>query len=89
MSTIARRLAFVALTCGGTVACGTTDAAAPLSPSGPTGRIRFVNVINDTTRGRVNAILEGVVFGANVTYTQSVPAALAAPSTAPYAAATS
>lgn len=86
MLTFARRIAFVALTCGGTMACGTTDAAAPLSPSGPTGRVRFVNVINDTTRGRVNAILEGVVFGANVTYTQGIPAALAAPSTAPYAA---
>lgn len=86
MSTLARRLAVVALTGAGSVACGTTDAAAPLSPSGPTGRVRFVNVINDTTRGRVNAILEGVVFGANVTYTQGVPASLAAPSTAPYAA---
>jgi hypothetical protein len=69
-----------------TVACGTADADAPLAPTGPTGRIRFTNVITDTTRGRVNAILEGVVFGVNLTYTQSTPITLAAPSTAPYAA---
>ena len=86
MSTPVRRIVLVAVSCASTGACGTKDAAAPLSPAGPTGRVRFVNVINDTTRGRVNAILEGVVFGANVTYTQGVPATLAAPSTAPYAA---
>ncbi len=67
-------------------ACGTKDAEGPLAPSGPQGRVRFVNVITDTTRGRVNAILEGVPFGVNLTYTQSTPATLAAPSTANYAA---
>ena len=68
-------------------ACGTKDAPGPLQPSGPTGRIRLVNVITDTTRGRVNASLDGVPFGVNLTYTQSTPATLPAPSTAPYAAA--
>jgi hypothetical protein len=68
------------------MACGTKEAAAPLSPSGPVGRVRIVNLITDTTRGRVNAILEGVPFGVNLTYTQSSPATLPAPSTAPYAA---
>jgi hypothetical protein len=48
--------------------------------------VRFVNVITDTTRGRVNAILEGLPFGVNLTYTQSAPITLPAPSTAPYAA---
>lgn len=67
-------------------ACGTKDAASPLAPSGPTGRIRFVNVITDTTRGRVNAILESVPFGVNLTYTQSTPATLPSPSTALYSA---
>ncbi|MEO6444437.1 MAG: DUF4397 domain-containing protein [Gemmatimonadaceae bacterium] len=67
-------------------ACGTETAAGPLAPTGPQGRVRFVNVINDTTRGRVNAILERVPFGVNVTYTQSTPATLAAPNTALYAA---
>ncbi len=67
-------------------ACGTKDAPDPLSPSGPQGRVRFVNVITDTTRGRVNATLEGVPFGVNLTYTQATPAILAAPSTASYAA---
>jgi hypothetical protein len=66
--------------------CGTTDAPDPLSPSGPQGRVRFVNMITDTTRGRVNAILEGVPFGVNLVYGQSTPATLPAPSTAPYAA---
>lgn len=68
------------------VACGTKDAEGPLAPSGPQGRVRFVNVITDTTRGRVNAILEGLPFGVNLAYTQSTPATLAAPSTANYAA---
>lgn len=67
-------------------ACGTTDAPDPLQPSGTTGRVRFVNVITDTTRGRVNAILEGVPFGVNLTYTLTTPATLGAPSTANYAA---
>ena len=67
-------------------ACGTTDAADPLSPSGAQGRVRFVNVITDTTRGRVNASLEKLPFGVNLTYTQSTPASLAAPSTALYSA---
>ncbi len=67
-------------------ACGTTDATEPLAPSGGQGRVRFVNVITDTTRGRVNAILERLPFGVNLTYTQSTPAALAAPNTALYSA---
>lgn len=67
-------------------ACGTKDAASPLQPSGAVGRVRFVNVINDTTRGRVNAILELVPFGVNLTYTQSTPALLPAPATANYSA---
>lgn len=67
-------------------ACGTEKAAGPLQPTGTQGRIRFVNVITDTTRGRVNAILEHLAFGVNLTYTQSTPATLAAPNTATYAA---
>ena len=67
-------------------ACGTKDAPDPLSPGGPTGRVRFVNMITDTTRGRVNAILERVPFGVNMTYTVATPASLAAPNTGTYAA---
>jgi hypothetical protein len=67
-------------------ACGTKEAPGPLEPSGPTGRVRFVNLITDTTRGRVNAILEGVPFGVNLTYGQSTPATLPSPSTANYSA---
>lgn len=65
-------------------ACGTKDAASPLQPSGAVGRVRFVNVITDTTRGRVNAILEAVPFGVNLTYSQSAPATLPSPATALY-----
>lgn len=70
----------------GAAACGTEQAAGPLQPPGSQGRVRFVNVITDTTRGRVNAILERVPFGVNLTYTQSAPASLPAPNTAAYAA---
>ncbi|HEX4937016.1 MAG TPA: DUF4397 domain-containing protein, partial [Gemmatimonadaceae bacterium] len=83
----ARRLPFLTLLAATLVAaCGTDQAAGPLQPSGTQGRVRFVNLINDTTRGRVNAILERLPFGVNLTYTQSTPISLAAPNTAPYAA---
>ncbi len=68
------------------LACGTKDAADPLSPSGPQGRVRFVNLITDAARVPVNAILEGVPFGVNLGYTQCTPCTLPAPSTASYAA---
>src|SRR5262245_50837256 len=67
-------------------ACGTKEATGPLQPSGPTGRVRFVNVITDATRNPVNAILESVPFGVNLAYAASTPASLGAPSTANYAA---
>ncbi|MCC6930239.1 MAG: DUF4397 domain-containing protein [Gemmatimonadaceae bacterium] len=83
----ARRLPWLALLAAAVVAaCGTEKAAGPLQPSGTQGRVRFVNLINDTTRGRVNAILEQLPFGVNLTYTASTPISLAAPNTAPYAA---
>lgn len=67
-------------------ACGTTDAPGPLQPSGATGRVRLVNLITDVTRGRVNASLEAVPFAVDVQYAVTVPATLAAPSNAFYAA---
>jgi hypothetical protein len=48
--------------------------------------VRFVSLITDTTRGRVNASLEGLPVGVNVTYGIACPACLPAPSSAPYAA---
>jgi hypothetical protein len=66
-------------------ACGTDDAPGPLEPTGEVGRVRFVNVITDTARGRVNVKLEGVPFGVNLTYATTTPATLPAPSTALYA----
>lgn len=83
-TTILRGTLLAALTL--TAACGTKDAEGPLAPSGAQGRVRFVNVITDTTKGRVNAILENVPFAVNLTYAQTAPAILPAPSAANYAA---
>jgi hypothetical protein len=66
-------------------ACGTEDAPGPLQPTGPVGRVRFVNVITDPARVPVNAILESVPFGVNLGYGATTPASLPAPSTASYA----
>ncbi len=72
-------LGFAALLTG----CGTTDAVDPLIP-GPQGRVRFVTLITDTTKGRVNAILEGVPFGVNLVYGGTTPSSLPSPATAIY-----
>lgn len=66
-------------------ACGTKDATGPLRPTGPVGRVRFVNLITDTTLGRVNAILENLPLGVNIIHGGNVPASLAAPASAFYA----
>lgn len=68
------------------LACGTTTAPDALVPSGTQGRVRLVSIITDTTRGRVNASLEGLVFGVNMFYGVSAPANQGPPATAPYAA---
>ena len=65
------------------VGCGTKDAADPLIP-GPQGRVRFVTLITDTTRGRVDAVLESVPFGVNLVYGGTTPSSLPAPATAIY-----
>ena len=81
-----RRLTFTAVAALIAAACGTKDVADPLEPTGPQGRIRFVNLITDPARNPVNAILEGVPFGVNLAYTATTPAALPAPSTANFSA---
>jgi len=80
-----RRAAF-SLALFALAACGTKEAAGPLEPNGPTGRIRFVNLINDPARNPVNAILESVPFGVNLGYTGTTPSSLPAPNTANYSA---
>lgn len=78
----------VGAACAGLIAlaaCGTKDGREPLEPTGAVGRVRFVNVITDTTRGRVNASIGGTLLGVNLTYGMTVPGSLPAPSTAPYA----
>ena len=67
-------------------ACGTKEAPTGLEPTGPTGRIRFVNLINDPARNPVNAILEQLPFGVNLGYGGSTPSSLPAPNTANYSA---
>src|SRR5437868_811011 len=67
-------------------ACGTKEALGPLQPTGATGRVRFVNLINDPTRIPVNAILESVPFGVNLGYGATTPSTLPSPSTATYSA---
>lgn len=65
-------------------ACGTKEAADPLAPTGPTGRVRFVNLITDPARVPANAILEGVPFGVNLGYGGTTPSSLPSPSNAIY-----
>lgn len=65
------------------VGCGTRDAAGPLIPEAQ-GRVRFVTLITDTTRGRVDVSLESVPFGVNLVYGGSTPSSLPAPATAVY-----
>src|SRR5438552_4440710 len=67
-------------------ACGTKEAAGPLEPTGPTGRVRFVNLVNDPARLPVNAILENVPFGVNLGYGGTTPSSLPSPATANYSA---
>jgi hypothetical protein len=67
-------------------ACGTKEALGPLEPGGVTGRVRFVNLINDPARVPVNAILESLPFGVNLGYGGTTPASLPSPSTANYSA---
>ena len=86
----AHRFRALRLTCAAVgliaaAACGTKDAADPLQPSGPVGRIRFVNLVTDPARTLVNALLEGLPFGVNLAYAATTPASLPAPNTAFYA----
>jgi hypothetical protein len=84
---VARRTGTLAVAFGLSIlaaACGTKDADGPLQPNAPFGRVRYVNLNTDTTRGRVNAILEGLPFGVNLTNGMATPASLPAPATAFY-----
>jgi hypothetical protein len=67
-------------------ACTTKEAPGPLEPGGVTGRVRFVNLVNDPARVPVNAILESVPFGVNLGYGGTTPSSLPSPSTANYSA---
>jgi hypothetical protein len=89
VSTRSRAVRAIRVTCAAVAtlaaaACGTKDAASPLQPSGPVGRVRFVNLVTDPARNPVNAIFEGIPFGVNLTYTATTPATLPSPSTAFY-----
>lgn len=76
---MAHRMTLAVLTAASLLAgCGTKDATAPLLP-GPQGRIRLVNLITDTTRGRVNATVSSIVLGVNLVYGTSGPSTLPTP----------
>lgn len=75
------KLGMMTVAVAATVACSTTEAPGPLEPTGPTGRVRLVNLITDATRGRVNASLEGLVFTVDLQYAQVAPANLPPPAT--------
>lgn len=81
-----KSLGLVAALALAAAACGTKEAPGPLEPTGTTGRVRFVNLINDPTRIPVNAILESVPFGVNLGYGATTPSTLPSPSTANYSA---
>ncbi len=80
------KIGFLAALAVVAVGCGTKEAAGPLEPSGPTGRVRFVNLVTDPARNPVNAILESVPFGVSLGYTATTPATLPSPATANYSA---
>jgi hypothetical protein len=80
------KIGFLAALAVVAVGCGTKEATGPLEPSGPTGRVRFVNLVTDPTRNPVNAVLESVPFGVNLGYTATTPASLPSPATANYSA---
>ncbi|MEA2762310.1 MAG: hypothetical protein QOD47_1594 [Gemmatimonadaceae bacterium] len=86
MNVQSMKIGFLAALTAAAIGCGTKEAAGPLEPSGPTGRVRFVNLVTDPTRVPVNAILEGVPFGVNLGYTATTPATLPSPATATYSA---
>ena len=80
------RFASLCVAAGIVAACSTDEAPGPLEPTGPTGRVRLLNLITDPARATVNASLEGLVFTVSLLYGQTAPANLPAPATAPYAA---
>ena len=80
------KLVSLCMTAAIIAACATEEAPGPIEPTGPTGRVRLVNLITDATRARVNASLEGLAFTVDLQYAQAAPANLPAPATAPYAA---
>jgi Domain of unknown function (DUF4397) len=83
---VAHRASFVLIAASALLAgCGTKEAADPLIP-GPSGRIRVVNLITDTTRGRANAKIDGVIIGVNLTYGGTGPSSLPSPANAVYSA---
>jgi hypothetical protein len=84
MTNLFSRRFLVAAVALATTACGTGDAPTGLQPSGPVGRVRFINLINDPARLPVNATLENLPWGVNLAYGGTTPSSLGAPNTAFY-----
>jgi hypothetical protein len=77
------KIGFLATLALVSAACGTKEAPGPLE-AGPTGRVRFVNLVTDPARNPVNAVLESVPFGVNLGYGGTTPSSLPSPATALY-----
>lgn len=63
----------IAATAFALAACGTEERDGPLAPTGPFGRVRFVNAVPDAAVGALNASLEGVAFAAGLAAGAATP----------------
>ena len=69
---VARRLFLALATTAAVAACSEESIPTGFEPSGPAGRVRFVNAVSAPGRA-VNVSLEGVVFAANLAYGAAAP----------------
>ena len=67
-----RRLFLVLAATAAVAACSEQSIPTGFEPSGPTGRVRFVNAVSTPGRA-VNVTLEGRVFAANLAYGAAAP----------------
>lgn len=67
-----RRLALVLASTAALAGCSEESIPTGVEPSGPTGRVRFVNAVSQPARA-VNVSLEGAVFAANLAYGAAAP----------------
>jgi hypothetical protein len=69
---VARRLFLFLVAAGALAACSEEDIPTGVEPTGPHGRVRFLNAVSTPGRA-VNVRLEGLPFAANVAYDSAAP----------------